>query len=99
MYGHRASFPASCAAPRGDPPSLTRQAGLGNAFRPPSGGSSPDGPTPLTNQQVGRVHRQWADLRVSNYIADCDRNPVVAILLFVSFDFPAVKQNRNYPGL
>ena len=37
MYGHRASFLPSCAAPWGGPPRLTWQAGPGNAFlSPPS---------------------------------------------------------------
>jgi hypothetical protein len=36
MYGHRSSFLASCAAPCGGLPSLTRQAGPGNAVNPDS---------------------------------------------------------------
>ena len=53
MGGHRASFPTMCAAPCGDAPSLTRQAGPGNAFLPAPTDPSPDGPTLVTKPADG----------------------------------------------
>ena len=76
MSEHRASFPAGCAAPCDDPPSLTRRKGPGNAFPPPPSGpprpsasslmtEPADGPHALATGRLtchGTETREWTQL-------------------------------------